>query len=61
LADILGRLPLVKPLPLEHLKTIGEWRALSTEKARIELGFETRPFIDTVRDTLAWFRAYRYL
>ena len=56
-----GRLPLVRPLPLEHFKTIGEWRALNSARARAELGFKTRPFIDTVRDTLAWFREYGYL
>jgi len=56
-----GRLPLVRPLPLEHFKTIGEWRALNTARARVELGFKTRSFLDTVRDTLAWFREYGYL
>jgi dihydroflavonol-4-reductase len=56
-----GRLPLVPPLPLEHFKTIGEWRALDTTRARTELGFETRPFVETVRDTLAWFREHGYL
>jgi dihydroflavonol-4-reductase len=56
-----GRLPLITPLPLEHLKTIGEWRALSTVRARAELGFETRPFVETVRDTLVWFREYGYI
>jgi dihydroflavonol-4-reductase len=56
-----GRLPLVPPLPLEHFKTIGEWRALDTTRARTELEFETRPFVDTVRDTLAWFREHGYL
>lgn len=61
LGEAAGRLPLVKPLPLEHFKTIGEWRALNTDRARVELGFKTRPFIDTVRDTLAWFREYGYL
>jgi hypothetical protein len=25
------------------------------------LGFEPRPFLVTVRDTLAWFREYGYL
>lgn len=59
--EALGRLPLVKPLPLEHFKTLGEWRALSTAKARDELGIEPRPFEQTVRDTLAWFREHRYL
>jgi dihydroflavonol-4-reductase len=59
--EALGRLPLVTPLPLEHFKTIGEWRALNVDKARRELGLETRPFLETVRDTLAWFRKYGYL
>ena len=59
--EALGRLPFVQPLPLEHFKTLREWRALSTEKARRQLGFAPRPFVDTVRDTLAWFREYRYL
>jgi len=61
LGEILSRLPLVKPLPLEHFKTLREWRALNTDKARQELGFETRPLRDTVRDTLAWFRQHGYL
>jgi dihydroflavonol-4-reductase len=59
--EALGRLPLVQPLPLEHFKTLGEWRAVNTQKARRELGFETRPLADTVRDTLAWFREHGYL
>jgi dihydroflavonol-4-reductase len=56
-----GHLPLIEPLPLEHFKTIAEWRALNTSKAREELGFLPRPFPETVRDTLAWFREYGYL
>jgi len=59
--EALGRLPLVKPLPLEHFRTLRKWRALSTDKARQELGFETRPLRDTVRDTRAWFRRDGYL
>jgi dihydroflavonol-4-reductase len=59
--EALGRLPLVQPLPLEHFKTMGEWRALDCSKADRELGFTARPFLDTVRDTLAWFREYNYL
>lgn len=57
----LGRLPGVHPLPLEQVKTLSEWRALNTAKAQGELGLETRPFVETVRDTLAWFREYGYL
>ncbi len=59
--ELVGRLPLVKPLPLEHVKTLQEWRSLSTEKARRELGYTSRPFADTVRDTVAWFREHGYL
>jgi len=59
--EALGRLPLVRPLPLEHFKTLSEWRALNTAKAREELGLDTRPFVETVRDTLAWFREHGYL
>lgn len=61
LGEALGRLPLLEPLPLEHLKTLQEWRSLSTEKARRELGYTSRPLADTVRDTLAWFRDHGYL
>jgi dihydroflavonol-4-reductase len=59
--EALGRLPLVPPPPLEHFKTLSEWQALNTARARQELGFATRPFVDTVRDTLAWFREHEYL
>jgi dihydroflavonol-4-reductase len=59
--EAIGRLPLVKPLPLEHFKTLSEWQALDCTKARRELGFEARPFQETVRDTLDWFREYGYL
>jgi dihydroflavonol-4-reductase len=61
IGEALGHLPLVRPLPLEHFKTMSEWRAINTDKARRELGFQPRPFVDTVRDTLAWFREYGYL
>jgi len=61
IGEALGRLPLVKPLPLEHFKTLREWRALNTGKAQQELGFEARSLRGTVRDTLAWFRQHGYL
>lgn len=61
IGEALGRLPLIQPLPLEHFKTLREWRALNVEKAHRELEFEPRPFVDTVRDTLAWFREHGYL
>jgi dihydroflavonol-4-reductase len=59
--EALGHLPLVEPLPLEHFKTMREWRALNCSKAHEELGFTARPFLETIRDTLAWFREYNYL
>lgn len=61
LGEAVSHLPLIHPLPLEHLKTIREWRAIDTTRARQELGFTSRPFVDTVRDTLAWFREHGYL
>ena len=51
----------MEPLPLEHFKTMREWRALNCSKAQQELGFTARPFLETIRDTLAWFREYGYL
>lgn len=59
--ETVGRLPLARPLPLEHLKTLSEWRALSIAKAQQELGFAHRPLAETVRDTLDWFRTHGYL
>jgi len=59
--EALGRLPLIEPLPLEHFKTMREWRALNCSKAQQELGFIPRPFLETIRDTLSWFREYGYL
>ena len=59
--EALGHLPLIEPLPLEHFKTMREWRALNCSKAQQELGFTARPFLETIRDTLDWFREYGYL
>ena len=59
--EALGRLPFVKPLPLEHFKTMCEWRALNGSKAQQELGFAPRPYLETIRDTLAWFKEHKYL
>jgi dihydroflavonol-4-reductase len=59
--EAIGRLPMIRPLPLEHLKTLGHWRRLNTSKARQELGFAPRTAAETVSGTLAWFREYGYL
>ncbi len=40
----------------EHARTLHLWQPLSTLKARRELGLRPRPFAETVRDTLEWFR-----
>jgi dihydroflavonol-4-reductase len=61
IGEAFGRVPLLQPLPLEHFKTLQEWRALDCSKAYCELGLKPRPFQDTVRDTLDWFKEYGYL
>jgi len=48
------------PLP-ENIKTMGFWQPLNTEKAQRELGLSPRPFEETARDTIAWFRENHYL
>jgi dihydroflavonol-4-reductase len=48
------------PLP-DLVKTIHYWQPLDSEKARRELGLKARPFEDTARDTIAWFREHHYL
>ncbi len=61
LGEAVGRLPLLPPLPLEHAKTMQQWRPLNTEKAQNALGLRPRPLEETVRDSLAWFRAHGYI
>jgi dihydroflavonol-4-reductase len=39
-----------------HLRAVREWQGYNTTKARLELGFNPRPFEETVRDALEWFR-----
>ena len=48
------------PLP-DLIKTIRHWQPVDSEKARRELGLKARPFEDTARDTIAWFREQHYL
>ena len=48
------------PLP-DLVKTIRHWQPLDSEKAQRELGLKARPFEDTARDTIAWFREHHYL
>jgi dihydroflavonol-4-reductase len=43
------------------LQAIRYWQPLDTSRARRELGHASRPFADTVRDAVAWFRQHGYL
>jgi len=50
----------VMPLP-DLVKTLRLWQPLNSEKAQRELLLIPRPFMDTARDTIAWFREKHYL
>lgn len=52
-AALTGRRPLFTS---ESLNALRGNRAISHEKASRELGYAPRPFEETIRDTLAWFR-----
>ena len=52
------RLPL--PLDADELASSSRWWFYTAEKARSELGFETRPLDDTIRDTANWLLADGY-
>jgi dihydroflavonol-4-reductase len=45
----------------ENGRTLQFWQPLSTLKAERELGLTPRPFEQTARDTVAWFRENGYL
>ena len=49
-----GTAPKFTPAAITAIKS---HRMISHEKASRELGYETRPFEDTMRDTMEWFRA----
>jgi dihydroflavonol-4-reductase len=48
------------PLP-DLVKTVRFWQPLNDHKAQRELDHQPRPFEETARDTLAWFRENHYL
>jgi len=49
-------------LPVPDLaKGIRLWQPLNCKKAQGELGLRPRPFEETARDTIHWFREHRYL
>jgi dihydroflavonol-4-reductase len=43
------------------LEAIEYWQPLDSSKAQRELGHTYRPFAETVRDSLQWFREHNYL
>jgi dihydroflavonol-4-reductase len=45
------------PMPLEGIRTMAARKYVSSEKAVRELGATFRPFEETLRDEVAWFRA----
>jgi dihydroflavonol-4-reductase len=54
-----GNEPLYTKESVNILKTAHH--RISSEKARTELGFETRSFRETLKDTIEWFKAYNYI
>jgi len=48
------------PVP-DLVKTLRLLQPLNSDKAQRELGLHPRPFEETARDTIAWFRENRYL
>jgi len=52
IGETLGRLPLVKPLPLEHFKTLREWRALNT--TRHDRNAALKPALCVTRYAILW-------
>ena len=48
------------PLP-ENIKTLRFWQPINTEKTQHEFGLSPRPFDETARDTVMWFRENHYL
>jgi len=58
-ARISGNKPLYTRESIEILKT--SHSIISSKKARNELGFKSRPFDDTLRDTIDWYRENNYL
>lgn len=58
-ARISGNKPLYTRESVEILKTAHT--GISSKKARKELGYDSRPFQDTLRDTLEWFGENNYL
>lgn len=58
-ARVCGTRPLYTKESIQILKTAHT--NISSKKARNELGYESRPFSDTLRDTIKWFKENGYL
>ena len=58
-ARVSGNKPLYTKESVEILKTAHT--DISCKKARNELGYESRPFKDTLRDTIEWFKENNYI
>jgi dihydroflavonol-4-reductase len=58
-ARLCGNKPLYTKKSIEILKT--SHTKISSNKARNEFGYESRPFKDTLRDTIEWFKENNYL
>jgi dihydroflavonol-4-reductase len=58
LLGLAGRLPL--PIP-ELVRGLAFWQPMNCEKGRKQFGLTPRPFAETARDTINWFRDNGYV
>lgn len=58
-ATLTGRVPLYTRMSLDTLKE--SHRKVSSEKAAVALGYRSRPFEETMADTVRWFRENNYI
>jgi dihydroflavonol-4-reductase len=58
LAHITGKEPF---LTVDGLKMSRHWMFFSSDKAKAELGYGWRPYVQGLKDALAWFRAEGYV
>lgn len=61
LETIAGWTGMKNPMPLAGVQTLLEKASLNSAKAQRELGVRFRPLKDTLKDTVAWYQAHRYL
>jgi dihydroflavonol-4-reductase len=58
---LLGDLVPALPLPANHMRAIRQWQGLNTHKSINDLGIIYRPFRQTIKDGLDWFREHGFL